>query len=159
MPRIDEYIYGDSCIFLAYFNKEPGRVEILDQLFEEIHSNGERKLVTSAFSIIEVAHVAREKYRLKLDPKTEEALDALWNDGSLLELVDFHENLARQARTLIRQATELGMSLKPADALHLVTAQSLGVSMFFTYDNLSKYASMVGFSIREPYVDQPRLIP
>jgi len=159
MPKIEEYIYGDSCIFLAYFNKEPGRVEVLDQLFETIHSSGERKLVTSAFSIIEVAHVAQEKYRAKLDPTVEELLDSLWNDSSLLELIDFHENLARKARTLIRQATASGLSLKPADALHLVTAQSIGVSMFLTYDNLGKYANLAGLTIREPFVDQPRLLP
>lgn len=157
MPKTTKYLYCDSCVFLAYFNKEAGRVETLDQLFEEVEKDGDRRLITSAFSIIEVAHVASEKQYLKLDPTLEQKLDAFWANSSLLEIIDIHEHLARKARSIMRQALQLTYSLKGADALHLASAQSVGVDEFFTYDDLGKYASLVGITICEPYITQPRL--
>ncbi len=156
MPKT-KYIYCDSCVFLAYFNAEIGRVNILDQLFEEIEKDNDRKLITSAFSIIEVAHVAIEKQRGKLQSGLEDKLDTFWANTSLLEMIDFHEHIARKTRQLMRKALEMKYSLKGPDALHLVSAQSVGVDEFLTYDDLAKYASLVGFTIREPYVTQPRL--
>jgi predicted nucleic acid-binding protein len=126
MPKTINYTYCDSCIFLAYFNEEPGRVEILDQLFEEVEKDGDRRLVTSAFSVIEVAHIASEKQYWKLAPNLEQKLDAFWAKSSLVEIIDIHEHLARKARTLMRQAIQLTYSLKGADALHLASLNQLG---------------------------------
>src|SRR2546423_1033068 len=106
MPKIN-YIYCDANVFLAYFNAEAGRVEILDQLFEEVQKDNQRKIVTSVVSINEVSHVAEEKNRNRLDQKVYEALEHLWGDTSLVEFVDFNELIARQARDLIRQAISL----------------------------------------------------
>ena len=153
------YTYCDSNVFLAYFNSEEGRIDILDQLFEQVQNDNQRKLVTSAFSIIEVAHVANEKQKFTLMPDVEEKFDVFWADTSLIELIDFHENLARKARTLMRQATINKYSLQGVDALHIVSAQLVGVDKFFTYDiKLKKFEDMVGFSISEPHVDQPKLL-
>lgn len=153
------HVYCDSCVFLAYFNAEPGRVETLDQLFGEIEQDNTRKLVTSAFSIIEVSHIAIEKQRYRLQPDVEAKLDAFWANTSLLEIVDFHERLARSARNLMRQATQMKYSLKPGDALHLVSAQSVGVEEFFTYDDdmLGRFEKILGFKVCQPYVAQPKL--
>ncbi len=158
MPRVS-YTYCDSCVFLAYFNGEAGRVDTLDQLFEEITSGGNRKLITSAFSIIEVAHLASEKQRGKIDPTVEQTLDDFWQNTTLLEIVDFHDLLARQARGLMRQALALGYSLKGPDALHLVSAQAVGATEFYTYDDklLERYADIIGVTVCQPYVSQPRL--
>lgn len=76
----------------------------------------------------------------------------------MIQFIDFHENIARQARALMRAAFKKGYSLKSADAIHLVSAQSIGIEEFFTYDHdLFKYEDMVGFKILEPYIIQPRL--
>lgn len=161
MPKI-EYIYCDSNIFLAYFKNESGRAELIEQLFEEVQKDDYRKIVTSAFSIIEVAYIADEGVKSKsqkLRADTEEKLDTFWADKSLIEIVDFQEVLARRARNLMRKATEDGFSsLKPPDALHLVSAEMIGAKKFFTYDDLSKFSTILGFDITEPFVDQPRLL-
>jgi predicted nucleic acid-binding protein len=158
MPKVS-YTYCDSCVFLAYFNGEPGRVELLDQLFEEITANNSRKLVTSTFSIIEVAHLSREKQQGKIDPLVEAKLDEFWQNTSLLEMVDFYELLARQARGLMRTALKMGYSLKGADALHLVSAQAVGALELYTYDDklLERYAEIIGVTVCQPYVNQPKL--
>jgi len=158
MPKVS-YTYCDSCVFLAYFNGEPGRVDILDQLFEEIIADNSRKLVTSAFSIIEVAHLATEKRQGKIDPVVEQTLDDFWQNTALLEMVDFHDLLARQARGLMRTALNMGYGLKGADALHLVSAQAVGALEFYTYDDklLERYAEIIGVTVCQPYVSQPKL--
>lgn len=158
MPKV-RYTYCDSCVFLAYFNGETNRVDTLDQLFDEVTSETSQKLVTSAFSIIEVAHLASEKRRGKLDPIVEQTLDNFWQNSALLEMVDFHELLARNARQLMRQALDMGYSLKGPDALHLVSAQAVGATEFFTYDDklLERYSDIIGATVCQPYVNQPRL--
>lgn len=77
MPRVN-HVYFDSCVFLAYFNGEPGRVDLLDQLFEQIHQDQERLIVTSAYSIIEVVYVVEEKRKSRLLEGIEEKFDKFW---------------------------------------------------------------------------------
>lgn len=157
MPKTS-YTYCDANVFLAYFNAEPGRIAVLDQLFEEIQRDNQRKIVTSVVSITEVSHVATEKSRNRLDDSVLEALDSFWGDSTLVAFADFSELIARQARDLIRQAISLKYALRTNDAIHLVSAQYVGVSECFTYDQkLHKFASIMGYDIVEPYVSSPRL--
>lgn len=152
------YIYCDSCVFLAYFKAEAGRIRTLEQLFEEIQNDPERKLLTSVISITEVSHIAEEKNRQALIAGWEDKLDEFWSDNSLLDFIEFHEPMARKARDLIRRAITLGYSLKPADAIHLASAKYAGVVELFTYDDkLFRFSTSLGFDIKEPYVRQPRL--
>jgi predicted nucleic acid-binding protein len=90
-----------------------------------------------------------------LDVETENNIDALWTDRQAVKLIDFHEEIAREARTLIRRAVAAGLSLKPGDAVHLASARSLGVTEFHTYSkDLAKYATVTGYPITEPYGGQ-----
>jgi predicted nucleic acid-binding protein len=151
MPKIS-YVYCDANVFLAYFNAEAGRVTILDQLFEEVQKDNQRKIVTSVVSITEVSHVAEERTRNRLDKKVYDALENFWGDNSLIEFVDFNELIARQARDLIRKAIILKYALRPNDAIHLTSAGFVGVGECFTYDQkLHKFSNIVGYDIREPY--------
>lgn len=155
-----DYVYCDSCVFLAYFKREEGRIHTLEQLFDEIQNNPAKKILTSVFSITEVAHVAEQNASKKkvIEPSGVEALDNFWRDGSLIEFVEFHEPMAFVARDFIRNAKLMGYSLKPPDAVHLASASYAGVLEFFTYDDkLFKLSDMVGCSIKQPYVPQPRL--
>ncbi len=157
MPKIS-YVYCDANVFLAYFNAEAGRVTVLDQLFEEMQKDNQRKIVTSVVSITEVSHVAEEKNHNRLDKKVYDALENFWGDNSLIEFVDFNELIARQARDLIRQAISLKYALRTNDAIHLTSAKYVGVSECFTYDQkLNKFSSIIGCDIREPYVSSPKL--
>jgi predicted nucleic acid-binding protein len=157
MPKID-YVYCDANVFLAYFNAEQGRVNILDQLFEEIQQDSQRKIITSVVSITEVSHVAEEKRRNRLDQKIYDAIENFWGDTSLVEFVDFNELIARQARDLIRQAIRLNYALRTNDSIHLTSAKFVGVTECFTYDQkLHKFGSIMGYDVREPYVNSPKL--
>lgn len=152
------YTYCDANIFLAYFNAESGRVQVLDQLFEEVQKDSQRKIATSVISITEVSHLAEEKRRSKLDPKTDAAFESFWSDSSLIEFVDFNELVARQARDFIRAAINQGYALKTNDAIHLISAKFAGVTECFTYDiKLHKFTGMLGFDIKPPYVSAPQL--
>jgi predicted nucleic acid-binding protein len=157
MPQI-KYVYCDANIFLAYFNAEAGRVTLLDQLFEEVQKDHQRKIVTSVVSITEVSHIAEEKNRNRLDQKIYDALENFWGDASLIEFVDFNELLARQARDLIREAIRLNYILRTNDAIHLTAAKYVGVAECFTYDHkLHKFSTIMGYDIRESYTNTPKL--
>lgn len=157
MPKTN-YVYCDANVFLAYFNAEAGRIATIDQLFEEVQKDNQRKLVTSVASITEVSHVAEEKKRNRLQQKIYDALEVFWGDTSLLEFVDFNELIARHARDLIRRAISQKYALRTNDAIHLSSAQYVGVDEFFTYDKkLEKFGTLLGYSIQEPYVNSPRL--
>jgi predicted nucleic acid-binding protein len=162
MPKT-KYTYCDSCVFIAYFNNEAERVNVIHQLFEETQQNPERKILTSALTIAEVAHVENEKPRnggkARLKEDAEEILDEFWHDTTLLQMIDFEEVLARKARALMRQATKFGYSLKTMDAIHLVSAQVITIDEFYTYDKgLFKFSTITGYKICEPYNTQPRLL-
>ncbi|MCL4254532.1 MAG: PIN domain-containing protein, partial [Anaerolineae bacterium] len=100
MPKID-YIYCDANVFLAYFNQEKGRTQILDQLFEEVHKNSLKKIITSALTITEVSHIADERNRNRTNATIQQVFEDFWSDTTLIEFIDFNERLARQARDLI----------------------------------------------------------
>ena len=131
---------------------------MLDQLFEEIQKDSQRKIVTSVISITEVTHVSEERLLKRVDDKVRETLDNFWADSTLLEFVDFNELIARQARDLIRRVIPLGYVLKSHDAIHLATAKYVDAKECFTYDDkLHKYNSYVGLNILSPYVSSPKL--
>lgn len=157
MSRIS-YIYCDANVFLAYFNAEENRVQTVDQLFEDIQKDAQKKVVTSVLSITEVSHIAVERTQNKAAQDILNAIDSFWGDMSLIEFIDFNELIARKARELIRHAINLGFSLRTNDAIHLVSAQSIGISEFLTYDKrLEKFSQITNYAIKEPYVMNPRL--
>ncbi len=122
-----EFVYCDSCFFLAYFKEEEGRVDTVAQCFEEVKRNQNRKMVTSMISVTEVAHVAAGKSKTDKEQDVLMVLDDLWGNSSLVEVVEFNFSLARRARGLVRGFR----GLKPADAIHLATAQLMSVPEFF----------------------------
>ena len=134
----------------------------LETLLER-SDRGEIELYTSEISRVEVAFAASEQKRRRLDPGIEQRIDSLWADSNVVVSVEYHGAIGQISRDLMREAITRGWSLKPLDAIHLATAQWLsdvGTEMdeFQTYDNLSRYASIVDFSICEPYTPQPRML-
>jgi predicted nucleic acid-binding protein len=87
----------------------------------------------------------------------EAKIDALWTDP-IIKQIEFHKAIAFEARDLVRAARLAGSGLRAADAIHLATARRVGVAEFQTYDTrLFQYSARVGFPIREPVTEQPRL--
>ncbi len=151
--------YWDTCVFLSYINGVADRLPTLDALLDEsADAENEREIVTFTFTIAEVAFALHEKAQQALDSQAERNIDALWSDRYAVKLIDFHEGIARDARTLIRGAVSAGLSLKPGDAVHLASGRALGCAEFHTYSkDLPRFADLTGLSIIEPYVAQGRL--
>jgi hypothetical protein len=166
MPSNPQYLYWDSCVFLSYFDQQPGRWPVLDALLAEVrHSQGQRKIVTSTFTQIEVAYLATEAATHTLDADFEHRLEVFWADRTIVELIEVHPELTHLARQLMRQGLQAGWRrLKPPDALHLASAQWLTswrtVQAFHTYNvgDYRNFAASMPFTICEPTISQPFLL-
>lgn len=158
MPEEPDRIYWDSCVFLHYIEGTPKWMPILDSLLEEASEAKKLVIVTSSVSITEVAFAQAERAGKTLDQEIEAAIDALWNDRSAVQLVEYNEIIAREARRLMRRAIENGRSLKPMDAIHLATARNRRVVDFHTTDEkLQRDWQDLGFPVRDPFTEKPKL--
>lgn len=157
MPSSEKkLVYWDACVPLSYINGYAGRLSHIEGILQD----GDIQLITSVFSIVEVAFALREQQKKKLDPETEEKITKLWQVGSPILLVEFYELLAVKARNLMRAAVEKGFSLKPGDALHLATADHLKVTEFQTYDDLAKFSELTESRLKicSPIAKQPVIV-
>lgn len=116
--------------------------------------------ITSVLSITEVAYATIERDNALLDVATEAQISKLWEAGSPIKLVEIYELIALKAQQLMRRAITYKWSLKPPDAIHLATADQLGVKEFHTYDEgLDKYSDLTEtkFPIIRPISATPLL--
>lgn len=165
MPDALKIIYWDSCVFLYYVNMMPDYVSLLEQILEDSASDSSPiKIYTSVLSHVEVSFGASEQQSQVLNPDTERLIGNLWSDPGAAVSVEYHTDIGQIATGLMRDAVPRGWSLKPLDAMHLATAQwlsSVGMTVeeFHTYDrNLFRHASIVGFPIVEPRIENPRML-
>lgn len=151
--------YWDANVFLSYLNEDPLRISTLEAILDDVLNNKKDKIVTSVLSKVEVAWVATEKINRALNQEEEARIDALWNDSSIIELVDFNDDITQIARSLLRKSMARGLSLKTNDAIHLATAEWVGASVMNTYDDrLYKFNDLIGIDIKAPVAEQPRLL-
>ncbi|MEX2237470.1 MAG: type II toxin-antitoxin system VapC family toxin [Dehalococcoidia bacterium] len=152
MPSNARSIYWDACVFLSYINGIPARLPTIDNLLKDsADPDSPLEIITSVLSIAEVAWAQIEKDKKALDQAAEQRIKDLWNDRAAIRLAEFHELVALDAAALMRGAIVKGWSLKAPDAIHLATAQRIGVLEFHTYDDkLDKYDSDVGIKICRP---------
>lgn len=156
MPERPNLIYWDSCVFLSYIDGDLDRLRHLDAILYEVSNSNGSKIITSAFSKVEVAFSSRDG-QAYLDGEIERQIDLLWNDPSI-EVVEFHDYIALEARSLMRRAVLDGYTLKPADATHLASAKYIQASVLHTYDKkLYKFSNYIGCEICEPIAQQPRM--
>ena len=165
MPA-NRYLYWDSCVFSAYIGQEPGRVDIVQAIWDDIAQTRGDKIITVSLTVAEVAYIATEKIRTPqrprrvLDPQAEAKLDAIWDSPSV-QLVDPPIQIMKMARDLMRKAVPRDWVLKPYDAVQLATAQWVNeeihpILVYHTYDDkLDKYAPMIGIPIERPRVLKP----
>lgn len=152
-------VYWDACVPLSYINGEVDRLSQIEALLAE--SGKTLQLVTSILSITEVAAAKIEQDGKVLDADIEAKINSLWEVESPIEVVEFYELIAEDAKKLMRQGIPKGWKLKPPDAIHLATADRLKVSAFHTYDPaLEKYSQLTQtkFPIGPPVAEQPVLV-
>jgi predicted nucleic acid-binding protein len=146
--------YWDACVFLAWVNKEPDRVGVVDALLDSA-GDGVIEIVTSVISITEVALAAPEQAAKVLSAAELARIDNLWKPRSPVKLAECHVLIATDARELMRKTTGDGWKLKAPDAIHLSTAVRLGCQEFLTYDSrLFKFDSIIGMPVKEPFADR-----
>jgi predicted nucleic acid-binding protein len=150
--------YWDTNLFLYYLNNDPERVPTLEAILDGISQGNKEKIVTSVITKVEISWIASEKYNRALSAEEEENIDAFLSDASIIELVDFNEEITYIARSLRRRAMERGWSLKTIDAIHLATAEWVGAVEMNTYDDrLFKYNELIGIDVKAPVATQPKL--
>lgn len=156
MPKGRRRIYWDSNCWLSLINAVPERILVLDSLLADSKNElGDRELVTSSVSIVEVAFAQSEYQANQTDQTIEDAIDSLWADRRAITLIEYHDLIGLEARTLIRMGLHQTWNLKPMDAVHLATAKWFGVDEFHTYDKrLIKegLSTHLGFPIKNPEV-------
>jgi predicted nucleic acid-binding protein len=158
----DRIIYWDSNVFLSHINGMPNRIQVINDVIQEISENDNSVILTSSESIVEVAHALYEKEQKQLDPEVESIIDAMWEDTNVVEIIDNGPHIAKIARGLIRRVIPNGWVLKSKDAIHLASASWYDrnvnhIDEFHTYDEkLPKYQTMIGIHIDYPHVLQYR---
>jgi len=154
-------VYWDACVPLAYINGEANRLPHIQGLLQDSGKN--IQIVTSILSITEVAFAKVEQDGKSPDADTEAKINKLWEIGSPIETVEFYELIAEDAKKLMRAGLPHGFSLKPADAIHLATADRLQVTEFHTYDDvkLSNFSQFTKtkFPIIQPTARQAVILP
>ena len=147
-------VYWDANVLLSYLNAVPERLPVLDELLRRSRAR-EIDIITSSVSA-EVAFAHAEKDAQQLDAQVEQDIDELWAPRSPVATVEFYDLVAYEARSLVRRGMSQGWgSLKPIDAIHVATAQQLGVAEFHTYDHrIQAWNGHLAFSITEPQTPQ-----
>ena len=157
MPE-PRFLYWDTDVFLSYLNDNPDRIPTLQAILDNVSKDKQHLIVTSTITKVEVAWVAHEKLNRVLSTDEENRIDALWDDSSVIEFVEFHDDIAIFARNIMRTGMMKGWKLRANDAIHLASAQSVQCYEVNTYDDKwKKYEELIGITIKEPSVIQPTL--
>jgi len=155
-PRL---LYWDTTVFLYYLNDNPDRIPTLQAILDNVSTDKQHLIVTSTITKVEVAWVAHEKLNRVLSTDEEARIDALWDDSSVVEFVEFYDDIAILARDIMRAGMIKGWKLRANDAIHLASAQSVQCYEVNTYDDKwKKYEELIGITIKEPSVIQLNLL-
>jgi predicted nucleic acid-binding protein len=146
-----KHYYWDACVFLSAINANPDRLPIIESILDDC-DRGKVEIYTSILSIAEVAYAYTEKDCKKLDEETEKKIDKFWLPPSPIKLVEIGEPVLWDAKALMRAAIVKGRSLKPADAIHLATANRLPVDTIHTYDRLLSHSDLAKCPIALPAI-------
>src|ERR1700737_4504174 len=149
--------YWDSGVFVAYFNDEPKRADVVENLLNE-GKDGKLTVITSAFACVEVLKLKDQKHLTK----EHEQMISDFFEYPFIKLVDATRGVCEAARHLIWKHP----ALKPKDAVHLASALAYVereyLDVLFSYD--ADFLKLDGvatqkFHIKEPYIEQLPLFP
>lgn len=159
MPNSATLCYWDSCVFLALINEEQDRLPYIRACLDEAQAE-DRRIITSTFTITEVAFAAQERSDRALDSVTLERIDKLWKPiSSPVRLADYHIGIGETARDLMRSGVEQGWRLRPRDAIHLATAVYEKAQELNTYNisDFKRWEAILGMTVQEPNPFNPQL--
>ena len=148
-----EWRYWDTTVFLAWFLKEPSRLEDCRAVLLAA-KKGDVRIVTSALTLTEVIHL---KGATPLTEDQEKTLrDFFLHEYISIRVVD--RWIAETARTLIWK-----QGLKPKDAIHAATAVHWKVRILETHDTdliaLDKKSGNPPINIRLPHYSRTLPLP
>lgn len=155
MPsRITQWLYWDTSVFLNYFNQTPHHHQHITNVLNWVRKSQDTwKIVTSALTLAEVVYFQDEFAPGTLQENTEEVFDFLWNDTTVLRVIEVHRGIARDARHQRRLQYGLGQTLSLADSIHLASASSMRVHEMHSYDHDHlRLDGRMTFRIREPRI-------
>lgn len=152
-------LYWDTDVFLSYLNEDPQRLPILEAILDEVEKSKQDKIVTSAITKVEISWVAYEKLNRVLIPEEEERIDSLWNDAAIVEVIEFNDEIALIARSLMREGMINGWKLRTFDAIQIASSEWVQATELNTYNlsDFKKFENIIGIPIRNPYANQPKL--
>lgn len=149
MPGSRRRWYPDACVFLAYFNDEDDRADLIADQLRRLRR--ERiGIWTSVLTLSEVAYSAREGKHL--DPDATDFLDEFFLQGGYIHFAQVNREIALAARDLVRRTRAHGpKQLGTADAIHIASAIDAGAEVFLTYgSDLLRLDMGLPFSIEQP---------
>jgi predicted nucleic acid-binding protein len=145
-------VYVDACVLISLLGDEHSeRVADIEALLERGASQ-EIDIITSTFTVVEVAFAACEKQQEALDDEQLAIIDALYFPSSPIVTVEFHLGVARLAREAKRIAMQNGWKLRSGDAVHLATAKAYDAIELATYNvgDFEDYQEWAALTVREP---------
>lgn len=159
MPEPARRVYWDADVLISWLEDNPERAPMIGLLLDDARA-GELEIVTSVLATVEVAFTRSEKMTRTLDPDFEARIADLWAPGGPVKQVELYPLVAVRARNLIREGVSRGWTgLRANDAVHIATAEQLGVAEMHSYDaQLQRYSEILGFPICEPRSEQPRIV-
>lgn len=142
---------------MAYFNREDNRHTVIKQVLDDVKaSNGSRLIATSAFTLIEATYLKEELNQQRLDPDTENLMDLMWYDRSVIRIIPVSAEIAQRTRGLRRRLYGTDAKLTRADATHIATAIWLEVNEVNSYDgDFLRLNDYFTFLIRTPQPPPP----
>lgn len=150
-------VYWDANVILDYINGNEDVLPDIDAILDA-SAAGTTAIFTSNISTVEVAYGLVEQDGQPKE-EVEDAIDAFWDSG-VINVVELNPVIARTARALIREGLPKGWTgLRAHDAIHLATAQYMGVSEFHTSEGtkLIRYGEVCGFTVGPVKAQQPQL--
>ncbi len=140
--------------------EQPKEAEICRALWQILEAADERQceVFTSALTLVEVLFAEKEKKKGEPDPNVADLINTLWHpESSPIQIVPCHEAITRESLSKYREhwGKSSWSKSKGVDLVHLVTARREKVDKFFTTEGaMSKWASVMGFKVCRPELDQ-----
>ncbi len=145
MKHKETIVYLDSCVFIAFFAGEEGRVPYCKATFDAA-ANDQIRAITSAFSHAEIIKGLKDE-----DPNETEKKIASFLRNRWLHTINVDRLIGARARSLFRELEAENLKLKPPDVVAVATAIERKAEFLYTYDDkILRLKDEWGITVCEP---------